>query len=63
MGNQVWIEKDNNGLFAVISGDYGQHGVTVQLRQNSAVIATTTTGASGDYVFVGLQAGSYDVRQ
>ncbi|WP_343407219.1 SdrD B-like domain-containing protein [Candidatus Amarolinea dominans] len=62
IGNQVWIEKDNNGLFSVISGDYGQHGVTVQLRQNSVVIATTTTGASGDYVFVGLQAGSYEVR-
>ncbi len=62
IGNQVWVETDNNGLFNENTGDYGQHGVTVQLRQGGVVIATTTTGASGDYVFVGLQAGSYDVR-
>ena len=61
IGNQVWLERDGNGLFAPADGDLGVAGVTVALLQGGAVIATTTTGASGDYSFTGLPAGTYAV--
>ena len=64
IGNQVWIETLNeplsplDGLFNPLQGDFGQHGVTVELLDASGqVLATTTTGASGDYSFVHLPAG------
>ncbi|MBK9092966.1 MAG: hypothetical protein IPM84_09335 [Anaerolineae bacterium] len=62
IGNQVWIEYDSNGIFNPLVTDVGQAGVTVELLQNSVVIATTTTGAGGDYAFVSLPAGNYQVR-
>ncbi len=62
IGNQVWIEKDGNGLYDVNSGDVGQPGVTVQLLNNGVLVRTTTTGPSGDYSFVGLPAGNYTTR-
>ena len=63
IGNQVWVEETDNGVFnANAVGDVGQHGVTVELLQNGQVIRTTTTGASGDYAFVHLPAGSYQVQ-
>jgi len=61
IGNQVWVEDDGNGVFDPMDGDLGVAGVTVALLQNGSVIATTTTGASGDYSFVGLPAGTYAV--
>ncbi|PKO21245.1 MAG: hypothetical protein CVU38_15710, partial [Chloroflexi bacterium HGW-Chloroflexi-1] len=63
IGNQVWVEPNDNGLFDVLQGDFGQPGVTVELLNAAgAVIATTTTGASGDYAFVHLAGGTYKVR-
>ena len=62
IGNQVWLEHDNDGIFAPFNGDRGQPGVTVELLVGDDVIATTTTGASGDYAFVHLPAGAYRVR-
>ncbi|MFZ1473287.1 MAG: SdrD B-like domain-containing protein, partial [Anaerolineae bacterium] len=62
IGNQVWIEYDSNGIFNPLVTDVGQAGVTVELLQNNVVIATTTTGAGGDYAFVSLPAGNYQVR-
>ena len=41
--------------------DVGQAGVTVDLYLNGVYYATTTTGASGDYSFVGLPSGVYRV--
>ena len=61
IGNQVWTEKDYNGLYNANGTDAGQAGVTVQLLKNGTVIATTTTGASGDYAFVSLPGGTYQV--
>jgi uncharacterized repeat protein (TIGR01451 family) len=61
IGNQVWLERDGNGLFAPADGDLGVAGITVALLQGGAVIATTTTGASGDYSFTGLPAETYAV--
>ena len=63
IGNQVWVEPVDNGWFDVLEGDFGQPGVTVQLLDGQGVVlATTTTGASGDYAFVHLLAGAYRVR-
>ncbi len=61
IGNQVWIESVPNGVFDPLQGDFGQPGVTVDLSQNGNNIASTTTGASGDYSFVHLPAGDYQV--
>jgi hypothetical protein len=61
IGNQVWLETDGNGVFDPADGDLGVAGVTVALLQGGSVIAQTTTGASGDYSFVGLPAGTYAV--
>ncbi len=61
-GNQVWLESDGNGIFSTVSGDIGQHGVTVDLLQGGNVVATTTTGASGDYAFLHLPPGLYDTE-
>jgi hypothetical protein len=62
IGNQVWIEKEGDGVFNPESGDYGQAGVTVELFKDGETYGKTTTGASGDYAFVGLPAGHYAVQ-
>ncbi|RLT40063.1 MAG: hypothetical protein DWI57_09120, partial [Chloroflexi bacterium] len=62
IGNQVWTETDGDGIFNVNSGDVGQAGVTVELLKDGVLYDTTTTGASGDYSFVGLPAGNYTTR-
>jgi hypothetical protein len=61
IGNQVWYETDDNGRFNPERGDVGLAGVTVDLYQPWGFYATTTTGASGRYVFAGLPAGQYSV--
>ncbi|MCX6029514.1 MAG: carboxypeptidase regulatory-like domain-containing protein, partial [Chloroflexi bacterium] len=62
IGNQVWFETDRDGLFEPQNGEIGIPGVTVDLQNAlGQVISTTTTGASGDYVFTGLPAGTYRV--
>ncbi|MCX7671060.1 MAG: carboxypeptidase regulatory-like domain-containing protein, partial [Anaerolineae bacterium] len=61
IGNQVWLEEDGDGLFDPANRDLGVAGVTVALLQGGTVIATTTTGASGDYSFTGLPAGTYAI--
>ncbi|NOZ71341.1 MAG: DUF11 domain-containing protein [Chloroflexi bacterium] len=63
IGNQIWLEVDGDGVFNPINGDVGQAGVTVELLDVfGQVIATTTSGASGDYSFTGLPAGPYSVQ-
>ena len=68
IGNQVWIETESlistlDGLFDPRQGDFGQPGVTIELLSTSGqVLATTTTGASGDYSFLHLPAGDYQVQ-
>ena len=46
---QVWVEKDNDGLFKDTDTYRGQHGVTVELYRFGEFYRTTTTGPSGDY--------------
>lgn len=61
IGNQVWIEKDANGVFNPTGSDFGQAGVTVELYRYGELYDVTVSGASGDYSFVGLPAGAYTV--
>ena len=61
IGNFVWYDQNQNGIQD--AGEPGLAGVTVNLRDNgtNAVIATTTTGANGEYQFNGL-CGTYKVE-
>ncbi|UJS22533.1 IPTL-CTERM sorting domain-containing protein [Thiothrix winogradskyi] len=61
IGNRVWIDTNNNGL-----ADGGEMpasaGVSLDLKDaNGTVIKSTTTDATGRYLFSGLAAGSYQV--
>jgi hypothetical protein len=60
IGDRVWIDANGNGQQDL--GEDGKSGVTVQLIAGGMVIATTTTGANGEYLFDGLAAGDYQVR-
>ena len=72
IGNQVWNDVNNNGLFD--TGESGISSVTVQLwnpGSDNAIggtgtaadtqLATTTTDATGTYAFANLGAGKYFV--
>ncbi len=62
IGDYVWFDSNANGLQD--SGETGVAGVTVDLLNatGTAVLATTTTNASGAYYFSGLAAGTYEVK-
>lgn len=61
LGNFVWDDLNNNGLFD--TGESPLAGVTVALLNSSGVtLATTTTNSAGEYLFDGLGAGTYIVR-
>lgn len=60
IGDRVW--NDINGEGEQNPSESGVAGVTVQLRDGSgAVIATTQTDATGNYLFEGLEPGTYTV--
>ena len=58
-GAQVWATDVNEKLLERYAG---VPNVTVQLLQNGAVIATTTTNAQGVYQFSGLAPGAYSEK-
>ncbi|WP_432377511.1 SdrD B-like domain-containing protein [Duganella sp. P38] len=59
IGDRVWEDKNGNGIQD--AGDTGISNVTVQLKNAAgAVVATTTTDASGNYSF-SVDAGTYSV--
>lgn len=61
IGDRVWFDADGDGIQDA-SETGGLTGITVQLKNSGGtVIATTTTNASGNYLFSGLAAGTYKV--
>jgi hypothetical protein len=68
LGNRVWNDADNSGI--INGAEAGISGVPVNLYRDSnnngvpdgAVIATTTTNATGYYLFTGLIADHYIVE-
>lgn len=68
LGDRVWIDENENGLQDL--GETGVAGITVELLDGAGqpVLAsdgtpiTTTTDASGDYLFGELAYGEYRVR-
>ncbi|MCS6993061.1 MAG: SpaA isopeptide-forming pilin-related protein, partial [Anaerolineales bacterium] len=62
IGNLVFEDVNLNGVYD--AGDVVIAGATVQLyqRNNTTLIATATTDASGLYLFNGLPQGEYIVR-
>ncbi len=60
LGDFVWYDTNENGIQDV--GEVGIPGVTVQLQDCAGnVLATTTTDASGHYLFANLTPGDYRV--
>jgi len=56
IGDRVWSDADGDGIQD--PGEAGIEGVTVNLLDSSgAIIATTTTGADGDYLFTNVPYG------
>ena len=65
IGDQVFFDANSNGVFD--AGDYGIGNVTVALWTSSggvpgAVVATTTTAATGTYLFANILPGEYFVQ-
>ena len=65
LSGAVFIDLNNDGIRQ--GGDSGLAGVVINLSgidwQNRPVTATTTTDASGNYRFSGLQPGTYTVTE
>lgn len=59
IGNYVWIDENADGVQD--AGESGIAGVTVELKDGAAVIATTTTDANGGYIFTDVVPGTYEV--
>ncbi len=61
LGDRVWNDANNNGIQD--PGELGVEGVTVTLYEADGitVISTLVTDALGNYLFTGLDAGSYRV--
>lgn len=61
LGDLVWLDTNQDGIQD--PGELGVAGVTVTLYDavTNAVLGTKTTDALGNYIFTGLQAGSYKV--
>ncbi|MEY4413094.1 MAG: hypothetical protein RIQ53_387, partial [Pseudomonadota bacterium] len=61
LGDRVWLDADRDGTQD--AGEAGLANVTVNLLDaNGAVVATTTTDASGNYHFTGLVPSTYSVQ-
>ena len=59
IGGYVWADTNGNGLQD--DWEAGLPNITVELRFNSTVIATTTTDSTGHYVFEDVPAGTYTI--
>jgi protocatechuate 3,4-dioxygenase beta subunit len=61
LGDRVWYDDNQNGIQEV--GELGTPGVTVTLyaANGTTVLGTKSTDALGNYIFTGLDAGTYVV--
>lgn len=58
LGDKVWVDVNGNGIQD--AGEPGVAGVTATLyTTNNAVVAVTASDVNGNYLFTGLDAGSY----
>jgi serine-aspartate repeat-containing protein C/D/E len=61
IGDKVWLDSDCDGVQD--TGEAGVAGVTVRLLNTAgAVLSTTTTDASGNYLFSNLAPGDYAIQ-
>ncbi len=61
IGDFIWDDTNGDGIQD--NGEPGRTGVTVNLRDCSSVLlASTTSGAGGQYSFSGLAAGGYVIE-
>ena len=62
VSNFVWLDTNGNGVQD--AGESGIAGITVQILNGAtnAVLATTTTNATGNYAFTGLAPGTYKIK-
>ena len=62
IGDYVWNDINKNGILE--AGEPGIAGVTVRLvnATTNTIIATTTTDATGEYIFNDVPAGNYKVE-
>jgi|CXWL01.1.fsa_nt_gi uncharacterized repeat protein (TIGR01451 family) len=74
LGNQVWMDADNDGLFEPQNGEMGIDGVRLDLYRDvnsdglptldeyfGATVSYTASGFAGRYGFTNLPAGTYIV--
>ena len=59
IGDSVWHDKDNDGVF---DAGEGLVGVDVELTKPDGTKVTVATGTDGKYLFEGLPAGDYSVE-
>ncbi len=68
LGDLVWFDGNNNGIFEPASGESGVAGVLMELYRAGDVpsattaLLTTTTNGAGRYLFSGLAEGRYFVH-
>ncbi|MDD2760635.1 MAG: SdrD B-like domain-containing protein, partial [Methylomonas sp.] len=61
LGDRVWLDTNANGQQD--AGEVGKAGVTVNLLNSTGtVVSTQTTDANGNYLFTGLNPGTYSVQ-
>jgi uncharacterized repeat protein (TIGR01451 family) len=63
IGDLVWLDADADGQYDPIHGDLPLPGVTLAARNAAgAIVAATTTGSDGKYLFTDLIEGDYTVE-
>jgi len=60
VGQLVWVDENGNGILD--NAEKGITGVLVDFIRNGIVLATTTTDATGNYVFVDQFPGAFTIR-
>gem|GEM_PF-876961 len=60
LGDRLWLDTNGDGVQD--TGELGIPGVVISLTLPSGTVITTTTDASGNYLFTQLGAGDYTVQ-